>query len=155
MELMSLLAGILVGTQASLPLLPTPPIDISDRVGLGSCIGRDGPIELRRVLFLENRVVDFQNDRIPMRITLLGQTVRVETLRQPSDSISVLDIGEAVSDGSAGADVNLKLALMDERLVVYWRETFQHRIVQQGLFLVNGQHLSALCRGRAGSEVSH
>ena len=138
------------------PPLPTAPIDESDRMGLGSCLGQNGPIELRRALFLENRVLDFASAGGPARIALLGQTVRISA-RTPSgeERIYRSDIGEAVSGAAGDADVALKLALFEGRLVVYWRETVQHRIYLQGLFLVNGLGLTPLCQGRAGSETSH
>jgi hypothetical protein len=138
------------------PPLPTAPINDTDRVGLGSCIGQDGPIELRRALFLENRVLDFIGESGPMRIVLLGQTVRISSLNLSEDErIYDRNIGESVSGEQGTADVNLKLALFEGRLVVYWRETVQHRIYRQGLFRVNGSDLTALCEGRAGSETSH
>jgi hypothetical protein len=39
--------------------------------------------------------------------------------------------------------------------VLYWRETFQHRIYGQGLFRVVGQSLEPFCEGRAGVQASN
>jgi hypothetical protein len=156
MTLILLIAAISFASGPLPPPLPTAPVDDTDRVGLGSCIGQDGPVELRRSLFLENRELDFIGDGGPMRIALMGQTVRISAPNQSEDGrIYSRDIGESVSEERGTADVNLKLALFEGRLVVYWRETVQHRIYRQGLFRVNGLDLTALCEGRAGFESSH
>jgi hypothetical protein len=156
MTLISVIAAFILAADRPSPTLPTAPVDDSDRVGLGSCIGDNGPIELRRALFLENRVLDFVGDGGPMRIALLGQIVRISSLSSSGDEhIYRRDIGESISGQESAADVNLKLALLEGRLVVYWCETYRHRIYRQGLFRVNGMELAALCHGRAGSETSH
>ncbi len=141
--------------QSSLSGLPTAPVG-TDRVGLGSCLGPGGPVELRRAIFIENTVLDFVIRNRPMRIALMGQTVTISARRNDTDDEAhIQDIGETVATQSGAADVSLKLALLDGDVVVYWRENFQHRIYRQGLFRVAGLGLTPLCQGSAGTETSH
>jgi hypothetical protein len=105
-------------------------------------------------MFLENDELDFDGRHGKLHISLEGQEVLIAT-RPPAETVTTArNIGNAVSKREDDADVDLKLGLLDGKLVLYWRETYLHRIYRQGLFSINDQDLAPLCEGRGGSEVS-
>lgn len=122
---------------------------------LGSCIGRNGPMDLSRVLFLENRVLDLTNRRVSVRVSVERQTVRIEELGQADGSTYVVHMGSLVAEGEDDADIFLKLAFINNRHFVYWRETYQHRMFRQGLFEIVGHNLVPFCQGNGGTSSSH
>jgi len=152
----SFLGGLLSANEPAPVSLPRAVIDLSNRVGMGSCLSRHGPIELRNALFLENRALEFMGSRGLLRVELEGQVARISSRETSGDeTISRTDIGELVDDHGSASDVGVKLALLDGRVVIYWRETFQNRIYRQGLLRIEGLALTPLCQGRAGTEISH
>lgn len=147
---------------AETPVPATPPAHVrpstesTETTDPGSCRASSGPVDLRRVLFFENRALEFESPEGPMRIKLLGPHVDIDALNQNQRFRTFRqNIGNTVGHGEYDADVVLKLGLLDDRLVVYWRETVQNRPYRQGLFNVLGMRLEAVCEGRAaGVEVS-
>ena len=101
--------------------------------GVGNCTGERGSVEMSRIMFLENRMLeaDMAGERI--LITLIGQRIRIESLpTNNAGTVYVVDIGDAVSIDEYTADVELRLAVLDNKPVLYWKETFMHRIYRQG-----------------------
>ncbi|HMG48122.1 MAG TPA: hypothetical protein VK614_11755 [Allosphingosinicella sp.] len=153
------MAAILAGTPVPTPPPPAhvrPSTETAEIADPGSCRGSGGPVDLRRILFFENRALEFDSPEGPMRISLLGPHVDIDALNpNPRFTGFRQNIGNAVGRGENDADVVLKLGLLDDRLVVYWRETVQNRPYRQGLFSVLGMRLEAVCEGRAaGVEIS-
>lgn len=120
---------------------------------LGSCVGGRGPVSLSRVMFLENRILEWDGSSGPIRITLPRQSVNIKLLRAKKQDIYIHNIGRLVGQGDSDADVHLKLALLDNRPVIYWRETYQHRIYRQGIFSIVGHNLVRLCEGEGGEAI--
>ncbi len=58
-----------------------------------------------------------------------------------------------VGPEGASADVELKLGLYEQQIVLYWRETYRHRIYRQGLFRFEGQALVPMCEGEGGEDI--
>lgn len=130
--------------------------ETEDRVGLGSCVGEAGPLDLRRVMLLQNRILDLGAAGSATRVTLEGQIVRIRALDPGSgEGESVGNVGNMIGRGDEDADVELTLGMFEGRPVIYWRETFQHHIYRQGLLRINGFALERVCEGAAGVEFSH
>jgi hypothetical protein len=121
---------------------------------LGSCISENGPVDLNRVLFLENRSMSIDNSNEQTQATLRGQIIRFR-VNDGEDTVYVQDIGTSIGVGGEDADVILKFAILDNRQFLYWRETYQHRIYRQGLFNIIGHQLTPLCQGHGGVDMSH
>jgi hypothetical protein len=149
-------AGMLIAQPATPRPAPAPPRLDPFYAGLGSCLGPEGPVDLRRLMLLENRQLDIDSAHGPMRLTLRGEEIRIAMLSPSADVVlSAHDIAYRVRRGDDEPDIALKLAILDGRTVLYWRETFQNRQYRQGLFSIDGHDLSPLCEGRGGIEVSH
>lgn len=52
-------------------------------------------------------------------------------------------------------DLRLYFVQLGERTAIYWKEGYEDRIYRQGVLDLNGEHLSVLCEGRGGIEISH
>jgi hypothetical protein len=126
-----------------------------EEILLGTCGTGSAQVDLTRVAFLENRSFDQEGPNGPVRVILTRESVAIENIGSGSDHTTVVhDIGLAVArDGDI--DIDLKLAFLDRRLVVFWRETVQHRSYRQGLFAVAPPSLVPICEGRGGVDVSH
>lgn len=115
-----------------------------------------GSVDLRNVLFLENRSVNLERAPAGTRVELRGQTVLIRVgERNDEETVFVIDVAERISEEPDLPDIYLKLAMYDDRLAIYWRETFLHRIYRQGLMSIQNNDLVSLCEGRGGVEVSH
>lgn len=99
-----------------------------------------------------------------MRLRIEGQRFALQLLDPAADGRQLVgDIGDIVGQHGERADIFLKFGSLDSRPVLYWRETYQHRIFRQGLFAIdassangNWNHvLTPLCEGKGGIETSH
>ena len=117
---------------------------------LGSCRAQGRDIDLTRVDFLENRSIERESPNGPVRVEISVQSVSIELIgTQSNHPMIVHDIRRAIEHGQ-DLDIDLKLGYLDRDLVLYWRETFQHRTYRQGLFTVSPPSLVPLCEGRGG-----
>jgi len=128
-----------------------------EQTGLGSCIDQNRrPLQLRKIMFLETRDFIQEMPQSTMRVTLNRQTITIKiTPRKGEESWRPIDVGGLVSRGDVDADVDLKLGLYENNLVLYWRETYKHRMYRQGLFRIKGQELIVMCEGYGGEDISH
>jgi hypothetical protein len=126
---------------------------VSGLTPIGYCTAADGPVDLSRLWYLENRSVEAANHRVGLGPQSVGITVLDATPVRTHHH----DIPWMVSErGSAGdPDVELKLVVLEGQLAVYWRETYQHRMYRQGLFRVEGSRLVRWCEGMGGTYTSH
>lgn len=113
--------------------------------GVGYCVGGAGPIDLRDVLFLQNRAVD----RGERRISIEYDQVLIATHAGEQRRTYYFDLNTMI-DETEPPDIDLTLVLVDGELAVYWRETFQHRMYRQGIYAINDLRLEALCDGVGG-----
>jgi hypothetical protein len=157
---MIILAAILL----SIEPLVVPDKEFEFVTGLGSCLAPDRrPLDLRRVALLQNRelLLDSKNGRV--RAVLEGQKVSLHIEGSPDDEHIVRNIGDLVGGSEGRADVFLTLGFLDNRPVLYWRETYQHRSFRQGLLSISpeaaradwAQVLTPMCEGRGGVDTSH
>ncbi len=122
-------------------------------IGVGYCRSDSGLTDLRRMMVLENQQIDVTGDQgRPLRVGLQGESVSFERL-DGDRSRWVFNIGH-IAGGEEYLDVELKLALVEDQLAVYWRETYQHRIYRQGLLRIVGDGLVRRCEGRGGLSSS-
>jgi hypothetical protein len=117
---------------------------------MGNCLDSNGqPIGLRKLLFLENRSLVIEQNGV-FRIDLVGESIEIlRTAPQADKGAYVTNLGYEVSPDD-DIDIESKFALLAGDLVVYWKETYQHRIYRQGLFRIESQGVRAVCQGKAG-----
>lgn len=84
----------------------------------------------------------------PLRVWLRGEAIYFERLDGDRSSWG-FNIGH-IAGREEYLDVELKLALVENQLALYWRETFQHRMYRQGLFRIVGDGLARWCDGEGG-----
>jgi len=101
-------------------------------------------------MFLENRTVDIDWRAGKLRLSFDGDNFHADEIRHGRSVTqhyrSILDEIENGDD----LDIELKFAYFENRLLIYWRETFQNRPYRQGLFEINGPDVAFLCAGRGG-----
>lgn len=122
---------------------------------LGSCLDQDRrPVDLRRVMFLENRELERDTPYGSIRIILSRQTITIRTIRRHGEETwRPIDVGVLVGRDGATADVEVRLGLHEDQIVAYWRETFRHRMYRQGLFRFQDQELVPVCNGNGGEDI--
>lgn len=136
---------------------PTPPQINLDPAG--SCQGSNGRVDMHRVIFLENRTLDVDGGTGPLRLRLDGEMFYSEEIGERSEHRTYFNRIDAVVQPGEDLDIELKLALVSGRLVLYWRETYQHRFYRHGLLTLEGralfgndeQVMTPMCVGRGGS----
>lgn len=124
----------------------------------GGCEGGNGRIDMRRVMFLENRTLEVDGGTGPLRLRLDGETFYSEEIGERSERRTYFNRIDAMVQPGEDLDIELKLALVNGRLVLYWRETYQNRFYRQGLLTIEGralfgddeQVMTPLCVGRGG-----
>ena len=151
--LSALLIAATLGSKQPQPLIIIPDAEL-EITRVGSCLG-DREVDLRRVMFLQNSSIDTDGPTGPFRVSLHGETIHIQPLPSGSErGTYVNNVGYAV-DPRADIDLNLKLALVDGKLVLYWKETFQYRAYRQGIFEITRQGITEVCQGHGGMSRSH
>ena len=123
------------------------PVPFAGRTGTCEATGRS--YNLHRLMILENRTIEIEGDGGPVRVSIDGEYVQIHTAGENSREIFATNIADIV-DPHSDLDIELKLGYFDGHLVIFWKETFQHRVYQQGMFRVEGHFLTRLCNGRGG-----
>lgn len=117
---------------------------------MGNCEQNGRSIDLHRVMLLENRWIDIDSPQGPLRISVNRGTFLATEIGPRSERRQFIsDISDTIDPGSQ-IDIELKLAYLDGRLVLYWKETFQNRRYRQGLFNIVGTEVASLCEGLGG-----
>jgi hypothetical protein len=145
-----------VSPVTSVPTIPPPTSLDSTEM----CVGSGGRINMDRVMILENRTLVVDGGTGPLRLRLEGETFYSDEVGEHSRHRTYSNwIGTFVQPG-AELDIDLKLALLNGRLLLYWRETYQHRFWRFGLITIEGRALFGedaiamrpLCEGMGGSQ---
>lgn len=126
----------------------------------GSCEGGGGSVDMRRVMFLENRTLVIDGATGPLQIEVDGEDFAIEEIGEGSGRRTYAERVDAMVEPDEDLDIELKLALVDGRLALYWRETYQNRFYRQGLLAIEGRAffnpedrgLRPQCEGRGGSH---
>lgn len=126
----------------------------------GSCEGGSRSVDMRRVMFLENRTLVIDGATGPLQIRVDGEDFAVEEIGENSGHRIYAEPMNAMVEPDEDLDIELKLALVDGRLALYWRETYRNRFYRQGLLTIEGRAffnaedrgLRPLCEGRGGSH---
>ena len=117
---------------------------------IGSCEANGSSVDLRHMLLFENHSVDIRDGTVTRRVRLHDFTVTVELLGSHST-----DVYHIAYDLRGEPDIELKLALIDGVLAVYWRETYQNRQYRQGLYHLEGGRVFAWCEGLGGITTDY
>jgi hypothetical protein len=142
------------------PVTTVPPMRPFNLAASEICEGSAGPIDMARVMFLENRTLDFDGATGPLQLRLDGETFYSEEVGEHSGHRTYFNRIDALVQSGEDIDIDLKLALLNGRLVLYWRETYQHRFWRYGLVSIEGRALFGddavamrpLCNGRGGDS---
>lgn len=117
---------------------------------LGHCEQNGHSIDMRRVMFLENRSIDMNSRTGPLRISIDHSDFIIEEVGQRSRHRRFINDVANTIDPAGNLDIELKLAYYNGNLLLYWKETFQNRHYRQGLFNIVGADLTPLCTGVGG-----
>jgi hypothetical protein len=121
---------------------------------IGDCDAGSRSINLRRLLFLADREVEIDGPHGPILVSVEGEYLYIYRAGQtPREALFGTNIGSE-AEPRRNLDIELRLAVFDGRLVVYWKETFQHRIYEQGIYRIDGEEITFLCKGRGGVTTS-
>ena len=153
-----LMAALLVAQLTPVRGGPTTPPQIN-LISTGSCESSAGRIDMQRVMFLENRTLDVDGGTGPLRLRLDGETFYSDEIGEHSRHRTYFDKIDALIRPDQDLDIDLKFAFVNGRLMLYWRETYQHRFYRHGLVSLEGralfgdenQGMTILCEGRGGS----
>lgn len=132
---------------------PVTVIDASDVPALdpiGTCEGGGRSYDLRRMLRLQNRSIDIDGPNGVLRVSIEKEMVNIQSVeRSRARDVYGTNIGYQVRP-DRDLDVELTLGYLNSELVLYWKETFQNRIYEQGIFRINRERIEFLCSGRGG-----
>lgn len=131
------------------------------RDDIGTCSGRAGDVDLRRIMFLENTALIIEGPDGPLEISYERENVIVTELAPESDKREFFSSIDHMVSPKEDLDLELKLGHDGHQLLVYWRETFKNRIYRQGLLKVDasqlfkpsGSALTVMCEGRGGRRT--
>ena len=128
-------------------VIPDRPLDRT-----GSCHGDKEKFDLSNIIFIENQAITLESAVSKFEFSIDGESIKVSQHGQ--DYVKVVDIGYEV-EPKKDIDIELKFAFLDHNFVLYWKETYQHRIYRQGLFQLTGGNIQFLCKGEGGILKSH
>lgn len=138
-------------SHAPITVTNSTPLPLAGRIG--TCEGDGRSYNLRRLMLLENRTIEIDGPHGPLRVSIAEEYVQIHTAGPtPARAIYATNIGDT-ADPRSDLDVELKLGYFDGFLVVFWKETFHHRIYRQGLFRIAGESVMPLCTGRGGVTI--
>lgn len=127
------------------------PLALAGRIG--TCVAEGRSYDLHRLMLLENQAVEIDGPHGPLRVSIAEEYVQIHTAdAAPARAVYATNIANAV-DPHSNLDVELKLGYFDGILVVFWKETFRHRIYRQGMFRIAGESVRPLCAGRGGVTI--
>jgi hypothetical protein len=131
-------------------------VGVPSGAALGKCENKEASLEFGTLLLLENATVRQRINGREWLISLNDLSVHVEetTSRVNAPITRVFEIRRLIS-GKEIPDVDLKLAMLNGQVFVYWRETFRHRQFRVGLFKFSEGNFVSWCEGTAGMDVSH
>lgn len=118
---------------------------------IGNCIdARQRSVDLHELYFLSSPTAVIESRNGSFQVTLAGEHVEVSRVGQISGGgVYKTNIGYEVEPRD-DLDVELKLAYLTGNPVIYWKETYRHRIYRQGLFRVVDMGVEAICQGKGG-----
>jgi len=137
--------------QAPVTVTNSRQVPLAGRIGTCEADGRS--YDLRRLMLLENQAVEIDGPHGPLRVSIAEEYVQIHSAGpRPARAVYATNVGDA-ADPDGDLDVELKLGYFDGILVVFWKETFRHRIYRQGMFRIVGESVAPLCAGRGGITI--
>lgn len=148
-----------VSPVTSVPSIP-PPAYLD---GTEWCEGSGSRINMDRVMFLENRTLAVDGGTGPLLLRLERETFYADETAEQSRHRTYFNKIDALIQPGANLDIDLKLALLNGRLLLYWRERWEDRFWRFGLITIEGQALFGddavpmrpFCEGHGGSQTDH
>jgi len=120
---------------------------------IGTCEAGGRSYDLHRLLLLENQEAEIDGPLGPLRVSVAEEYVEIRTSGPPPRRvIYATNIADA-ADPNGDLDVELKLGYFEGGLVIFWKETFHHRIYRQGMFRISSENVTPLCAGRGGVTI--
>jgi hypothetical protein len=131
-----------------------PPID-HGALQLGNCNGSPDLVDMRRVMFLENKRLDYVLPSGLHRFEVDGENLRIIDISESGTGYAYSYRVDLELERELGPmDLIVKLALFQGRLMVFWKESYLHRSYRQGLLTVEAPDLRLVpfCIGSGGSD---
>lgn len=115
--------------------------------GMGRCSFEGGVIDLDEVWMLENR-------RVRRDATTVLRMDDTRFYIERGNSATIIEPIFVVPSDTP-LDIDIKFAVVNGEMAIYWRETFQHRSYRHGLLRIEENDLSPWCEGRGGVDFDH
>ena len=126
----------------------------------GSCLSEHEKIDLNEIYFLSDTKLVKKNTNGYELWEVDGEKFYLGQYSSGGEFVSKyftnvsMEIVEKVKN-SKDMDVQLSFVLVDGAVALYWKETFIHRVYNQGIFKINGNNLVYLCSGKGGIQSGH
>jgi hypothetical protein len=135
-------------------LLLAPQVPPADRLSshsrsLDQCTASGQQLQPSRLPQISDSEIRYLVNGRPARIRLSGEDVVVEFDNVEGANIYILEIDEHFRI-SSDIDITMNFVVLDDEIVVRWRETYLHRSYRQGLFRVAGAGIEEICAGTGG-----
>lgn len=121
---------------------------IAAKIAIAGYCQRDDSslVDMRDLWILENDAVyDVGSTE---SVTISGESVVIR--QNGNDRSHRID---RMFAGDSSVDVVLRFAIIDNEPVLFWRESYLHRVFQQGLVRFSNGTVSSMCLGAGGIEV--
>lgn len=141
-------AAVTVGLLSFGPMTSSLQDTAGAEASRGACLVNGGDNIIPQALFLENRSVSNINNT-GLNVSIHGERVRIFSDTDQGRNTRI----DWLVDQSADLDIDLKFAIYRDEVVLFWRETYRHRIFRQGMFRLEGESLVSICTGRGGSTA--
>lgn len=129
---------------------------------IGGCKSEREFVGLKNIYFLQNREIIQERKNGYSLLSIEGETFRIEkyTPRDVHIETLVFDISMEIlsrTKGDKDIDIELDFVLLgkDNRIGIFWKETFLHQSYRQGIFKLDNEKLLWFCEGRGGIDSSH
>lgn len=127
------------------------PVDWSDYLVLDRCEAGARELQPSKLPQLLDRTINSVVNGEPAEVRLVGEDVVVEFDDTDSANIFILEV-DTHFNAEYDLDVDLSFVVLDNEIVVRWKETYLHRQYRQGLFRISGSGISEICTGTGGGR---
>ena len=142
------LAGADPSPATPVPFVRESEVRLSDP--FGTCESNGRSFDLRRLALLADPTIEIDGPDGALRVTLDGEIIRIDEIGDGSvTQVFATNIGSR-AEPNVDLDIKASLGYSNHRLVMYWKETYRHRIYRQRLFSIVNETIEPLCEGRGG-----
>lgn len=154
--LVSYLTGLtlIFGWQFEAPAEMQEPVVVSPRNfssgRIGSCLDNGVFYDLSKALNISNTDIEILELGDRARAKIEGESIVLTKAISGRFSSEIIDIGHIVSPNE-DIDISLSFVLLDEKVSLYWRESYLNRRYRQGIFRIDGaEGIVSVCEGVGG-----